>query len=930
MCTLNTRTLRTPESLNELELALSHIKWDIVGLSEVRRLGKNIEDHGSFLMYYKGVTPGQYGTGFLVKPELKPYIEEFIGISERIVILNIKLPHRKQKEIWSIIQVYSPTELSKKIEIESFYSSLTDAIKTYGHKNLIVMGDYNARIGSRGIGEELVMGPYCSGKRTRNGGKLIQLAYENNMKILNSVYKQRNNNRWTWISPDGLHKNEIDYILTTKPKMFHDCRVINNLNFNTNHRMVRAKLHFTTSKKDRPFILKPTTTLIENSQNLKENLENFTRLTGHLDTQNKYEKFEELLHTKESRKPKIKYNSAKWLTRETKELLKIRTELISLPGKTKQDRQNISKISNKIKVNMRKDRQRHRLALLENCIERTGGTKKVKKQLLEKIDWIPNISDKTGKCKTSRPEIISIATSFFRDLYIRKDSNHPTDITGGSVVPDILPAEVEKAIKTQRRDKAPGADGISNEFLTVNIDILVPPLTNIFNDVLHSENIPNQWTTSTITLLHKKGDKNNINNYRPISLMSNIYKIFTKIILNRMTKILDESQPREQAGFRSGYSTLDHIYVVKQLFEKAKEFNITLYCCFVDYSKAFDSLKHDKIWQALINQGVEIKYTRILKNVYENSKAKIKLDREGEEIKIGRGVRQGDPVSPKLFTAVLEEVFRKLNWDECGLSINGENLSHLRFADDLIIISPSKDKLNKMICDLDTESQKVGLCMNTLKTKAMTNGKQEPIYVNNHRIEYVNEYLYLGQIISPHDLTTKELDRRIGNGWKQYWNLKEVMKNKEMSMTIKRKLFDTCILPVLTYGCQTWALNKSHYKKLEICQNAMERSMMGKRLSDKVRNIDIKKCTKTKDITTTIKKLKWKWAGHTIRGREKWSKAIMYWFTRDKKRKRGRPTRRWEDEIKSAAGGCWTTIARDRDKWKELGEAFAYKRHTNG
>ena len=92
--------------------------------------------------------------------------------------------------------------------------------------------------------------------------------------------------------------------------------------------------------------------------------------------------------------------------------------------------------------------------------------------------------------------------------------------------------------------------------------------------------------------------------------MSNIYKIFAKVILNRITKVLDENQPKEQAGFRNDFSVVDHIHVVKQIVEKHNEYNMPLYCSFVDYSKAFDSLEHEKIWEALKEQGIETKYIR--------------------------------------------------------------------------------------------------------------------------------------------------------------------------------------------------------------------------------------------------------------------------------------------------------------------------------
>ncbi|GBP39241.1 Retrovirus-related Pol polyprotein from type-1 retrotransposable element R2 [Eumeta japonica] len=167
--------------------------------------------------------------------------------------------------------------------------------------------------------------------------------------------------------------------------------------------------------------------------------------------------------------------------------------------------------------------------------------------------------------------------------------------------------EIEFALETQRDDKAPGPDGISNEVLKRAKHVIIPILKDIFNDIIDSEAIPQQWTKSNIILLYKKGDQYDIGNYRPISLMSNIYKIFAKIILKRMEGKLDEQQPI-QAGFRRDYSVLDHIHSVRQIIEKYREYQLVYYLAFVDYSKAFDSLIHANIWEALREQGIEQKY----------------------------------------------------------------------------------------------------------------------------------------------------------------------------------------------------------------------------------------------------------------------------------------------------------------------------------
>ena len=98
----------------------------------------------------------------------------------------------------------------------------------------------------------------------------------------------------------------------------------------------------------------------------------------------------------------------------------------------------------------------------------------------------------------------------------------------------------------------------------------------------------------------QKGDKEDLGNYRPISPLSAIYKLFSKILTIRLEKIFDENQPREQAGFRSGYSTIDHLHTMNQLIEKTSEHNMPLCLAFVDYEKAFDSVERTAISNALL------------------------------------------------------------------------------------------------------------------------------------------------------------------------------------------------------------------------------------------------------------------------------------------------------------------------------------------
>ncbi|CAH2106597.1 unnamed protein product [Euphydryas editha] len=104
------------------------------------------------------------------------------------------------------------------------------------------MGDFNGKIGKRKQGEESIIGKHCIGKRNKNGERVINIALQNNITILNSLFKKKSSRKWAWMSPDGRYHNEIDFIMSNQPRSFQNVDVINNQNFNTNHRMVRATL----------------------------------------------------------------------------------------------------------------------------------------------------------------------------------------------------------------------------------------------------------------------------------------------------------------------------------------------------------------------------------------------------------------------------------------------------------------------------------------------------------------------------------------------------------------------------------------------------------------------------------------------------------------------------------------------------------------
>ncbi|VDO16914.1 unnamed protein product [Brugia timori] len=342
--------------------------------------------------------------------------------------------------------------------------------------------------------------------------------------------------------------------------------------------------------------------------------------------------------------------------------------------------------------------------------------------------------------------------------------------------------------------------------LKIMAETLAPYLAALFSRFIKTGFTPSQWHRTEIILLHKKGSRCDLNNYRPISLTSNLSKIFCKLIKNRIYNTLDSHQPIDQAGFRKNFSTIDHIFTLNQILEKSREYNMPLCLMFIDFNKAFDSVKHYAVWEALTNQGVGREVVEVLKNMYRSSKAYVKLDKEGEEFKVQKGVKQGDPLSPNLFNAVLEGIFRNLNWEGKGLKINGQFLNNLRFADDIVLISNGMNELKEMSEELCRESKKVGLTVNFAKSKIMSNigGCFE---LEGKVVEKVSEYCYLGQTVAFNDRGKLELRARTTKAWRNFWAQKHILKSK-LALAIKMKIWEQCVVPSLTYGAQTWSLTK--------------------------------------------------------------------------------------------------------------------------
>ncbi|PIK46507.1 endonuclease-reverse transcriptase [Apostichopus japonicus] len=332
------------------------------------------------------------------------------------------------------------------------------------------------------------------------------------------------------------------------------------------------------------------------------------------------------------------------------------------------------------------------------------------------------------------------------------------------------------------------------------------------------------------------------------------------------------------------FRTSDHLHTLSQVIEKAKEYRFNLCLGFIDYVKAFDSLDHQSLLHALEDQITDKKYIRLVKAIYRDSSARIHLEGDKTNIfKILKGVRQGDPISPKLFTAALENAFRNLDWQSKGIAVDGEHLTHLRFADDILLLSHQPQELQAMMQELARESRKAGLNMDIKKTKVMMGDRirGHQITVQGIEIELVDSYIYLGKRISLNNETPGEVNRRIQLAWVKFGKLSFIFRDQDLPTSLKKQVFNQCIIPVLSYGAETWTTTTKLEKKLRVTESAMERIMIGVTRRDRVTNQNLREKTNVQDIIKEIKVKKWRWAGHLARQHDnRWTKKITNWTPR--------------------------------------------------
>ena len=941
--TWNVRTLHAAGKLELLKDEMKNYRWDILGLSEMRWTGAG-EIGGGEVIWSGHETKHEAGVGFLLNHQAKRALLGYNPISSRLMAARFSATPFNI----TVIQAYAPTADSSEEDVEQFYEDLEKTLEEVPKRDIkVLMGDWNAKIGTDEKGWETVMGRYGHGDRNERGERLLEFAQQHDLYVSNTKFQQKNCRKWTWASPDGRTKNMVDLILIDKRWItaVQLCRTFQGADIDSDHSLVMANIRVKLKRKRMtPYEKRRDLNQLEIEGVRSEYVRCVEDMLGAEDDIEAEQLAELLCEAVKQTIPEEEVIKKKWITSETMKLVREKRGLKLNRNQSAQIEKQYKKKCNEVRKAARADKRKW---LEDRCrdVEKYHGEHKTREvfKMLRNINkkWQPRqitIKDENNKVLTEKKEILERWTRYCSSLY--KEQRDATTSreqieTLTKIKPpqedepddDILLEEVLWAVHRLKKNKSPGVDKVTGEMLRSGGPQLMNRLHHICNKAWQTGEAPEIWKKSLLITIHKKGSSQDCNNYRTIALISHVGKILMAILTRRLQTQMEEHLADEQAGFRKDRSTVQQILSLRLIAEKAKRKGKKVYNCFVDFQKAFDSIDQEVTWAALSSYGVSERLITILKDINENAMAAVRIQNElGEWFRTDKGTRQGDPISPEVFISDLERAMDGVK-DNCkGISVQGLNINNLRFADDIDIIEENIEELERTTMRLASDSRPYGLVVNKAKTKTMVFGSEtieRQITLEGEVLENVREFVYLGSTFT-HDLSCKrEVILRFAKAKAALAALDKIWKSKEIALKTKLAVLDTCVFSGALYACETWVMTKEIESRTMAFERTCYRKVLRVGWRRKMTNVELYSIIGPRE--TLLQRVicrKLQLFGHICRMDDSRKLKTLMFGVMEGKNRRGRPCREWIDDVTAWCGKDslqhLSHMARDRDTWREV------------
>lgn len=391
--------------------------------------------------------------------------------------------------------------------------------------------------------------------------------------------------------------------------------------------------------------------------------------------------------------------------------------------------------------------------------------------------------------------------------------------------------EITQIIMCAKSKSACGLDNIP--YVVLKFEPIIEILHKLFQLIFDAGIIPSEWRKAIICpiLKDKSSDKRVPTNYRGISLLSCISKLYSAFINKRISAYLEENDllADEQNGFRRDRSCEDHVFTLNSIVRN----NDNVYTAFVDLKKAFDFVDRDMLLYKLLLNGIDGKVYESVKSMYESTTSCIRInDKLTQWFNCKSGVAQGNNLSPTIFAIFVNDLVSEINDLQLGVKVGESNISILMYADDILLMGDSEESLQTMLNTLHSWCKKWRVLINTTKSKCVhfhkgrTPRSSFRFHIGQNTLETVADYKYLGVIFNEKCDFSNHCDA-IGKGASRALGgiINKIHNMKEFGFKSYEKLVSNCVFPVLDYCSTVWGYKQ--YQQLDNVQHRAIRYFLG-------------------------------------------------------------------------------------------------------